>query len=256
MTPIPHKPSPSEAAAAEPAAPPPRPAIPAIHLVFLALISLTGLAGGLLMWISSQRPAITTEITARTPAADLPVYATVRHALTAPERLGSTVTTNELRGKIWVLGYTYTRCPRGCLGVIGTMLQLRDEFGSNPNFHLVSIAVDPDHDTPDALKSFAAAADIKDTDPWWFLSGEASPLRDFVTHQIGFAQTIDIPPAERLSQFDLFAHDLRLALIDDQGRIRGYYEVQNEDTPTASLHIERLRADIRKLLATPKGQPE
>lgn len=255
MTPPPDAPSHHDGASNTPVPPmgpviPPRPGIPTIHLVFLALIALTGLAGGLLMWISSQKPPVTVEITPPNPATELPVYATIRHALTAPERLGSTVTTNELRGKIWVLGYTYTRCPRGCLGVVSTMLKLRDEFASHPNFHLVSVAVDPGHDTPDVLKQFAAAADIKDTDPWWFLSGNPATLRDFVTHQIGFAQTIDVPPAERLSPFDLFAHDLRLALVDDQGRVRGYYEVQNEDDPTARLHIERLRSDIRKLLGT------
>ena len=39
-----------------------------------------------------------------------------------------------------------------------------------------------------------------------------------------------------------------MALIDTEGRLRGYYEVQNEDAPTAQLHQERLRADIRRLL--------
>jgi cytochrome oxidase Cu insertion factor (SCO1/SenC/PrrC family) len=242
-----------------PEAPPPphdtttrRAGLPWFHLVFLALITATGLAGGLLMWLSAQRSRSGANSPPPTAApAELPVYATIRHALTAPERSGRTVTTTELRGKVWVLGYTYTRCPRGCLGVIGTMLKLRDEFGANPRFHQVSVAVDPAHDTPEILKNFAAAAGIRDTDPWWFLSGDASPLREFVTHQIGFAQTLDVPPAERLSEFDLFAHDLRLALIDAQGRLRGYYEVQNEDGPTAEFHIERLRADIRRLVTEP-----
>lgn len=235
-----------------PAPPPTRAALPWVHWVFLVLITLTGLAAGILMWLSSQRPQLVVEPPApHDPRSELPVYATLRQALNAPERSGQNVSTTDLRGKVWVLGYTYTRCPRGCLGVVGTMLKLRDEFGSNPRFHQVSIAVDPAHDTSDVLKNFATAAGIKDTDPWWFLGGPPTPLRDFVTHQIGFAQTIDIPPAERLSEFDLFAHDLRLALIDAQGRLRGYYEVQNEDLPTADLHVERLRGDIRRLLDEP-----
>lgn len=224
--------------------------MPWFHLVFLALLALTGLAGGVLMWLSSQRPQVAVEVSPAPAApAPLPIYATLRQALSAPERSGQTVSTTQLRGKVWVLGYTYTRCPRGCLGVIGTMLKLRDEFGADPRFHQVSIAVDPTHDTPEVLQNFAAAAGIKDSDAWWFLGGEAAPLREFVTHQIGFAQTIDIPPAERLSEFDLYAHDLRLALVDTQGRLRGYYEVQNSDGPTAALHIDRLRSDIRRLLA-------
>lgn len=239
--------------------PEPRPGLPCLHLLFLALIAATGLAGGLLMWLSSQRPrpaanpAPTLTSVAGNPDATLPVYATLRQSLSAPERSGRTITTTELRGKVWVLGYTYTRCPRGCLGVVNTMLGLRDAFASDPRFHLVSVAVDPAHDTPETLKTFAAAAGIRDSDPWWFLSGTPEPLRNFVTHQIGFAQTVDIPPDQRLSEFDLFAHDLRLALIDSEGRIRGYYEVQNEDGPTAAFHIERLHTDIRRLLdASPR----
>ncbi len=238
--------------------PVPRARLPWFHLVFLALLVLTGLAGGALMWLSTlprrgAGEASRTEPSAAQPA-ELPVYATIRQALSAPERSGEIFSTTALRGKVWVLGYTYTRCPRGCLGVISTMLELRDEFGPNPRFHQVSVAVDPAHDTPELLGRFAAAAGIKDTDGWWFMSGDPAPLRDFVTNQIGFAQTVDVPPEERLSEFDLFAHDLRLALIDGQGRLRGYYEVQNADTPTAAFHTERLRADIRRLLAEPPAE--
>ena len=232
--------------------PPPTPTprrLPWFHFVFLTLLALTGLAGGILMWASSlrQRPAPVI-IETSPPTTELPVYATLRQSLTATERSGQTVTTTALRGKVWVAAYTYTRCPRGCLGVVATMLKLRDEFSSEPRFHQVSVAVDPAYDSPEILKNFAAAAGINDTDAWWFLSGEQSSLRSFVTNQLGFAQTIEIPPAERLSEFDTLGHDLRMALIDTEGRLRGYYEVQNEDAPTAQLHQERLRADIRRLL--------
>jgi hypothetical protein len=42
---------------------------------------------------------------------------------------------------------------------------------------------------------------------------------------------------------------LRVGLIDGDGRLRGFYEIQNSDPGTAALHLDRLRADIRKLLA-------
>ena len=40
--------------------------------------------------------------------------------------------------------------------------------------------------------------------------------------------------------------------IDSHGRLRGFYEIQNPDPDTAALHLERLRADIRRLLAEVK----
>lgn len=232
-----------------PTPPPPRAGVPWFHLVFLALIALTGLAGGLLMWLSKQRkpaPQISFEMAQQ--AAPLPIYATLREVLAAPERLGAEASTASLKGSVWTVAYTYSRCPRGCLGVVGSMLKLRDEFGSAPRFRQVSIAVAPEIDTPEALKTFAQASGVRETDGWWFLSGKKKPLRDFLTYQVGFAQTIDVPEPERLSEFDLYEHDLRIALIDTQGRVRGYYEVQNPDRAAAEIHLDRLRQDIRRLL--------
>lgn len=239
-----------------PTPPPSRGGVPWFHLVFLALIVLTGLAGGLLMWLSQHRQPATPQISfeAAQQAATLPIYATLREVLTAPERLGSEASTASLKGKVWTAAYTYSRCPRGCLGVVGAMLKLRDEFGGDPRFHQASLAVAPEIDTPAALKEFAQASGVRETDAWWFLSGEPKPLRDFLTYQVGFAQTIEVPEPERLSEFDLYEHDLRIALIDALGRIRGYYEVQNPDHATASLHLERLRHDIRRLLAEAEGE--
>lgn len=240
-----------------PTPPPGRGGVPWFHLVFLALIVLTGLAGGLLMWLSQHRkPAAAPQISfeAAQQASPLPIYATLREILAAPERLGAETSTASLKGKVWTAAYTYSRCPRGCLGVAGTMLKLRDEFGGDPRFHQVSIAVAPEIDTPAALKEFAQASGVRETDAWWFLSGEPKPLRDFLTYQVGFAQTIKVPEPERLSEFDLYEHDLRIALIDAVGRVRGYYEVQNPDHATADLHLERLRDDIRRLLAEPAAE--
>ena len=134
-------------AAGSPTPPPTPRRLPWFHFVFLTLLALTGLAGGILMWASSlrQRPAPVI-IETSPPTTELPVYATLRQSLTATERSGQTVTTTALRGKVWVAAYTYTRCPRGCLGVVATMLKLRDEFSSEPRFHQVSVAVDPAYD--------------------------------------------------------------------------------------------------------------
>ncbi len=48
-------------------------------MVFLAL---TGLAGGVLMWLSSQRPQVAVEVSPTPATADaLPIYATLRSAI-------------------------------------------------------------------------------------------------------------------------------------------------------------------------------
>lgn len=241
-------PSSAPSSASEPAVPvaPPRPGLPWFHYAFLTLLVLTGCAAAALMWLSSKRPPAAPAVEMSAPP--LPVYGKISAPLTTEERMGRTVSTTALQGKVWLAAYTYSRCPHGCLGVVAHMLGLRDEFGSRPDFHLVSVAVGPEIDTAENLRAFASASGVNDTDPWWFLSGNREALRDFMTFQLGLAPTIDTPEEERLSEFDLFEHDLRVVLIDRDSRIRGYYEVQNPDAATAALHLERLRADVRRLL--------
>jgi protein SCO1 len=226
---------------------PPRIGISWIHFVFLALLVLTGLAGGVLMWLAKSRPPV-----GRSSVRPLPAYATITKHLSAPDRSGRTVSTAELEGKVWTVAYTYTRCPHGCLGVVANMMKLRDEFGSDPGFHQVSITLTPDSDTPQALEAFTSAQGIRPNDHWWFLSGDPKSVREFMTDQLHFTPSIETPPERRLSEFDRYQHDLRVGLIDSHGQLRGFYEIQNPDPATAALHLNRLGADIRRLLADVK----
>jgi cytochrome oxidase Cu insertion factor (SCO1/SenC/PrrC family) len=129
------------------------------------------------------------------------------------------------------------------------MVDLHKEFGANPRFHQVSISITPEFDTPDVLNTFMAGQGITPQDPWWFLTGDQTRLRGFMTDQLRFNPCVDNPPDQRQTEFDLVQHDLRIGLIDGEGRLRGFYEVQNPDPPTAAFHLERLRTDIRRLLA-------
>ncbi len=195
------------------------------------------------MWLASHR-------TARGGGGDapLPVLATITKPLVAVERSGQQVSTDSLKGKVWTVGYTYTRCPHGCLGVVADMISLRDEFGKNPDYFQVSVAVGPEIDTQEVLKSFAEASGIAAGDPWWFISGDKLGNGRFMTQQVGFEPTIETPFAERLNEFDLYTHDLRIALVDREGRVRGYYPVRTPDPATAALHLANLRRDIKRLL--------
>ena len=67
--------------------------------------------------------------------------------LQAVNRDGREVSLGELRGKVYVVGYQYTDCPGGCLGMAAVMKELHDIHGNNPQFHLVSISVNPKADT-------------------------------------------------------------------------------------------------------------
>lgn len=180
-----------------------------------------------------------------------PVLSTVTSELTAIERSGHEVKLSSLRGKVTVIAHVYTVCPHGCMAVLGEMTKLLREFGGRDDFHLVSVAVIPSHDSPEFLRSFATGMRIADDAPWWFLTGEEKQLWSFMTDGLGLSKPEPIPEPERLNPLDLFTHDLRIVLLDRRQRVRGYYDVAHPQPEIGGLMRHRLRSDTGFLLKNP-----
>lgn len=179
----------------------------------------------------------------------LPMLRQISESFTATERSGDSKNLADLKGKTIVLAYTYSRCPRGCAGVAAQMLKLRDQYAGNDNIHFVSIAVLPEVDSPPVLKAFAESIGVNPTDPWWWLSGDRSETWSFMTDQVGFESSKEIPEADRLNPEDSVAHDLRAVLIDPLQRVRAYYSVMHPQTEVAEMTMEKLTRDINRVLA-------
>lgn len=183
---------------------------------------------------------------------ELPIAGQVHgEGVTFPERLGSEVKWDALKGKVVVAAYAYSRCPHGCSGVAAHFLKLRDLYGSRPDFHLVSAAVWPELDTVESFRSFAAGIGVKDSDPWWWISGDREKLWDFMTRQLMMLPSRIVPEADRLSPDDVVEHDLRAILIDKHQRVRGAYPVMDTRPDVARVALEKLTADIQRLLDEP-----
>ena len=185
------------------------------------------------------------------PKRDIPVRNTITGDLSATERSGKVVRLTELRGKVTLCAYVYTVCPHGCAAVIGEMQKLFKLYGSRPDFHLVSLAVLPEHDTTEFLSAYADGLGLKPTDPWWFLTGSRQEIWEYMDRQLLLTPAIPIPEAERLNPLDTHDHDLRIVLIDRAGRVRGYYAVFHPQTEIAELMQEKVEADTLALLEDP-----
>ena len=61
----------------------------------------------------------------------------------------------DLRGKVWLISHVFTRCPGQCAGVCVVLDEIRQEMKEEENFHLVSVTLDPNHDSPSHLKDFS-----------------------------------------------------------------------------------------------------
>ncbi len=181
-----------------------------------------------------------------------PVLNTVQSDLRIIERDGRSVSFSDLRGKVSVVGYLYTICPHGCATVISEMKKLLEEHGSRSDFQLVSVTVVPERDTPEMLKGFAQALGVKPTDPWWFLSGDHDAVDAFMSRELRLDSSKPIPEEERLNPLDIYSHDLRLTLLDRQGRVRGHYHVVHPQEEIAQMSRVKLRHDVTNLLNDPK----
>lgn len=136
----------------------------------------------------------------------------------------------ELHGRVWVVGFIFTRCAGQCPLMTQRMAALRDE----PGLHLLSITVDPSHDTPEVLARYAAHQGAPDH--WLFVTGD--PVAVFDLSHLGFK----LAAAEGTTPEEPIAHSTRLVLVDAQGHLRGYYETNEPEA------MERLRRDARQLL--------
>lgn len=154
------------------------------------------------------------------------------------ERSGRTVGSSDLRGHVWVVNFIFTRCPDVCPALTAQMATLQrtlPEDATDP-VRIVSLSVDPAHDTPPVLQAYAARAGAGPS--WLFLTGSrdavAGLLRD--GFQVAFAD--DGPPEAPITHSD------RVALVDRELRIRGYYRPRDDG------ELDRLTRDVRALHAT------
>lgn len=174
-----------------------------------------------------------------------PHIARLETDLNAVNRDGEKVSLGQLRGKVYVVGYQYTDCPAGCLGLAAVMKGLEAEFGSDPRFRLVSISVNPAGDTPEKMDAWVKEKGI-DSPDWWFLTGDPKDFTKYMISTFKLYATEEITdPALAAAQGPL-AHDQRLVIVDGEANIRGYYDVLN--VQHGQSEIERLRLHLKLVL--------
>jgi cytochrome oxidase Cu insertion factor (SCO1/SenC/PrrC family) len=185
------------------------------------------------------------------PAQDLPILGQITNLPNATERTGETVKLNDLRGKVTVMGQLYTVCPHGSLAVIKAMTALNKAYGERPDFHQVSLATVGAQDTPELFQAYANNLGLTSKTPWWFAIVPPDALPRFLIQDLGLNAPKPIPAEERLNPLDLYENDLRLVLLDRQGRIRGRYSVFHPDPAIGEAAAADLQRAVQQLLNQP-----
>lgn len=169
----------------------------------------------------------------------LPVYGTVED-FSLTERSGKKVTLADLKGRVWIADFIFTRCGGICPMMSAKMRTLQEHFKNQPGIRFVSFSVDPERDTPQVLTKYATHFNA-DTGKWLFLTGDKEQLFN-LSEQHFHLGVSDIPLAEREAPDQSVNHSSKFALVDGQGKIRGYYASEEE----ASLG--QLQKDAERLL--------
>lgn len=147
---------------------------------------------------------------------------------------GETVSLEDLRGKTVLLDFIYTHCPGPCPILTSTHVRVQRTLpeGVREKVRFVSISLDPERDTPEALREYAEArgADLSD---WSFLTGSPEEV-DEVLRAYGAGGT----PGEDGE----IIHVVVTYLIDPQGHIAKRYVGLEH-------HADDLRADVERVAA-------
>jgi protein SCO1 len=153
------------------------------------------------------------------------------------ERSGRTITDADLADRVWIASFIFTHCPLSCPRITSVMKGLQGRLAETP-VQLVSITVDPDRDTPQALADYARKFDA-DPDRWWFLTGPKSEIErlSIDRFKLGLATATS---ADVQAGAEAFTHSDRLALVARGNQVVGYFDSND-------------RAEVEKLLEQAKG---
>ena len=85
------------------------------------------------------------------------------------------VSNEDFLGKVFVVEFFFTRCPSICIEMNKNMKILDNEFGLRNDFGIASFTIDPNNDTPKALKEYSELIDVKSKN-WHFLTGNIKDI--------------------------------------------------------------------------------
>jgi protein SCO1/2 len=95
-----------------------------------------------------------------------------------------------IKGKIVVIQFMYSNCERFCPMVTPNLVKVQEELQRRApgEVSIVSITVDPDHDSPEVLKAYGQKFHIQEG--WQFLTGRKSDI-DRLRRELGLLYAED-----------------------------------------------------------------
>jgi protein SCO1 len=190
----------------------------------------------LMLWIerddhARREPTTAAPTAPRGGGAPLPVLWSVPEFQFLDQN-GHPFASSALSGRVWIADFIYTRCTSVCPVLSAKMVQLQRRLSSS-SLRFVSFSIDPAHDTPEVLRSYAARWHADEAR--WIL------LRTTETGVRTLASAVRLSVGEDETGEPL--HAARFLLVDGAGQVRGVYSGEAADG------LEALERDARALMA-------
>jgi len=171
----------------------------------------------------------------------LPVYGQLPQFQFTDEN-GKAFGSYDLQGKVYVANFIFTSCQTSCPILLKKIQTVQHRMrGVIDRAAIVSITVDPGTDTPEVL--FQKAREMKaNANVWRFLT---APLEDTKKLLVG---GFKVPMGDKAIANNIMdvAHSNKLVLVDQDGKIRGYYSIEGDG-------INKLMIDIGLLINRKKN---
>jgi len=132
---------------------------------------------------------------------------------------GERLSKDALRRHVWIANFIFSRCTSVCPTLTAKMRVLQRKL-ANPDLRFVSFSVDPEHDTPSALRDYAAGWGQKET-RWSLLHTESESLQ-----RLSDGMRVVAQPSG--NEANPILHTSLFFLVDGAGRVRGLYDSEDE----------------------------
>lgn len=148
---------------------------------------------------------------------------------------------SDFAGKVKLVGFIFTACPDICPLTVLNLQRIREAAEENgvKNTEYLAISFDPERDTPDILKKYAAIRDIKTTN-YTFLTGEKPVIEKMLKKMNIVAVPADSSYNRKGELEYMFIHTDRITLIDKNNRIRKEYK-------GSEINLDEIITDIKML---------
>jgi len=116
-----------------------------------------------------------------------------------------------LKGRVVLINFIFTNCPDACPMVTHKLMQVRNLMAESikDDVWFISVSVDPERDTPEAMKEFATKQGV-DESRWLFLTGSKENLT-YIVKQLGqYTQEVEAHSTLMLAGNDRTRHWTRV----------------------------------------------